>query len=160
MPVLNGYGYIPYQIRSIQNQNMDDIEIIIIDDYSKDKTVEEFKKYQLEDKRIKIIENKERIGLLHGRALGVFSAKGKYIVYLDIDDMFIIDDLFDTLYYEAESNNYDIVAFNGFHSNNFNYKKLYPFRYTHEDDIEIHQPKLSQIIYRYNPKIIERSAHD
>ena len=40
IPVLNGYGYLPYQIRSIQNQNMDEIEIIIVDDNSKDKKIE------------------------------------------------------------------------------------------------------------------------
>ena len=66
-------------IRSIQNQNMSDIEILLIDDYSSDNSLNIIEKCQKEDKRIKIIKNNKNRGSLFSRSLGVLNSKGKYI---------------------------------------------------------------------------------
>ena len=59
IPVFNCKHTISRAIRSIQNQNMTDLEIILINDYSKYKTLSIIEQIQKEDKRIKIINNKK-----------------------------------------------------------------------------------------------------
>ena len=57
MPIYNGGKYLYYSLRSIQNQDMKDIEIILIDDCSTDDTLSIIQKYMEEDKRIRLIKN-------------------------------------------------------------------------------------------------------
>ena len=101
-------------IRSIQNQNMSELEIIIIDDYSTDNNLEKIRKLQEEDKRIKILKNKENKGPLYNRALGVLFSKAKFIMFLDSDDLFSNEYIFDICYNESIKNNIDILEFSGF----------------------------------------------
>ena len=54
MPIYNGGKYLYYSLRSIQNQDMKDIEIILIDDCSTDDTLSIIQKYMEEDKRINV----------------------------------------------------------------------------------------------------------
>ena len=61
------------------------------------------------DKRIKLIKNIENRKILFSKSMAALNANGKYIVQLDQDDMFLRDDLFNILYYEAEINNLDLV---------------------------------------------------
>ena len=58
---------------------MSDIEILLIDDYSSDNSLNIIEKCQKEDKRIKIIKNNKNRGSLFSRSLGVLNSKGKYI---------------------------------------------------------------------------------
>ena len=66
---------------------------------------------QINDKRIKLINNKKNMGTLYSRSIGVLKAKGKYLFPLDNDDMFFDDDVFNIVYNEAYNFNYDIVCF-------------------------------------------------
>ena len=68
---------------------MTDIELLLIDDCSLDKSLKIIEKLQKEDKRIKIIKNKQNKGALFSRSLGALKSKGKYIMALDSDDLFI-----------------------------------------------------------------------
>ena len=106
-------------IRSIQNQNMSDIEIIIVNDASTDNSLKISKQLQKQDPRIRIINNKENKGPLYSKSIGALNANGKYIMYLDSDDLFINENLFNICYEEAEKNNIDILEFSGFQSKNF-----------------------------------------
>ena len=74
---------------------MKEIEIIIIDDNSSDNSLEIIHNYMKNDKRIKLIENKTNRKILYCKSIGVLNSKGKYIIELDQDDMFINDDAFD-----------------------------------------------------------------
>ena len=109
IPLFNGGKYLKYSLNSIQNQKMKEIEIILIDDCSKDDTLDIIKKYMEKDKRIKLIKNIENRKILFSKSMAALNANGKYIVQLDQDDMFLRDDLFNILYYEAEINNLDLV---------------------------------------------------
>ena len=109
LPLYNASQYLHYSLRSIQNQNFKDIEIIIIDDNSPDDTLLKVKKYMEEDPRIKLIENKENRKIMYSKSLAALNAKGKYIMQLDQDDLFIRDDVFEMLYNEAESNELDLT---------------------------------------------------
>ena len=112
IPVYNAFKTIKTAIRSIQNQNMKEIEIIVIDDVSTDNSTKIINELMLEDKRIKLIKNKKNHGTLYSRCIGALNAKGKYIMPLDNDDLFIYG-IFNKCYEEAEQNNIDIIEFSG-----------------------------------------------
>ena len=94
VPVYNSKNYINRALKSIQNQNITDIEIILINDYSTDNSLSIIEDLQKEDQRIKIIKNKKNMGILYSRSVGVLSSKGKYIFCLDNDGMFLDFDVF------------------------------------------------------------------
>ena len=86
-PVFNRGKYILRFLRSIQNQRFKDIEIIFIDDNSKDDSVKIISNYQKEEKKIILIKNKKNIGTFKCRNLGVLRSKGQYIILPDPDDI-------------------------------------------------------------------------
>ena len=97
MPIYNGGKYLYYSLKSILNQTMKDIEIILIDDNSKDNSTQIIRKLMKKDKRIKLIENKENRRILFSKSFGVLNSKGKYILQIDQDDRFINDSAFNIL---------------------------------------------------------------
>ena len=88
IPVYNQEKYIKRVIRSIQNQSYKNIEIIFVDDASKDNSVEEIKKYQIKDKRIKLIRHNVNKGTFITRNDGASISQGEYITFIDPDDLF------------------------------------------------------------------------
>ena len=111
IPVYNSGNFINKAIKSIQNQNIFELEIILINDFSKDDTLSVLEKIQKEDSRIKIIKNKKNMGILYSRSIGALSAKGKYIFPLDNDDMFLDRDVFKTITNIADFENIDLLEF-------------------------------------------------
>ena len=151
IPVYNSNKTIKSSVRSIQNQNMNEIEIILVDDLSTDNSINIINELIREDKRIKLIKNKKNRGTLYSRSIGALNAKGKYIMALDNDDLFI-HGIFKKCYEEAENNNLDIVEFSGLQicKNCFvNKNDIYiPYflRFKNEGII-IRQPQLSTFEY-------------
>ena len=82
IPIYNGGKYLHYSLRSIQNQKMKDIEIIIIDDCSTDNSLDIIEKYMKEDERIRLIKNIENRKILYSKSLSVLNSKGKYFEIL------------------------------------------------------------------------------
>lgn len=113
IPLYNQEKNIGRTINTIQNQKMKNIEIIIVNDKSLDNSLKVINIYQKYDRRIKVINNKNNMGILYSRCIGTLRARGKYILPLDNDDMYLNDDVFDSIYREATSNNIDIIRFNG-----------------------------------------------
>ena len=87
------------------------ILVILINDHSRDNSLNVILEIQKEDPRIKIINNEKNLGILYSRSKAVLEAKGKYILNLDNDDFFLDEDLFQILYEEAEEGDFDIVSF-------------------------------------------------
>ena len=116
IPVYNSKNFISRAIKSIQNQNILNIEIILVDDKSTDDTLLFIKELQKSDPRIKIISNKKNMGTLYSRCIGALSANGRYIFPLDNDDMFLDEDVFKTITNIAEKGYFDIVEFKGIES--------------------------------------------
>ena len=108
--VYNGEGFLKTALLSIQNQDFKDVEIIMIDDCSKDNSVNLIKELMIKDPRIILYQNKENKGMLYTKTRGVLYAKGKYVMILDVDDLYTQRDAFSTLYLEAEKNNLDILG--------------------------------------------------
>jgi len=87
MPVYNAEKYLDESIRSILNQTFKNFEFIIINDGSKDNSLKLIKKYQKEDKRIILLNNKKNLGIAKTRTKGIKIAKGEYIATFDADDV-------------------------------------------------------------------------
>jgi glycosyltransferase involved in cell wall biosynthesis len=86
IPVYNAERYIEQTIRSVLNQTLQDFEIIVLNDGSKDSSGEIIQQLQKEDKRIIYIP-KPNSGVSDTRNLGISMAGGKYLAFLDADDL-------------------------------------------------------------------------
>lgn len=84
MPAYNGERYISKAIESVLNQTYPDLELIIVEDASTDKTLEIIKSYG--DERIKLLENSRNQGIAYSTNRAIEMARGKYIALLDDDD--------------------------------------------------------------------------
>lgn len=87
MPSYNAEKYLSKSIDSILKQSFKDFEFIIIDDGSIDNTKKILSKYKKRDKRIKILTNKDNLGLQKTLNKGLKYAKGDYIARMDADDI-------------------------------------------------------------------------
>ena len=90
IPTYNAESTILETVESFQNQTFSDWELIVINDGSKDKTLELLQ--SIEDERIKIFSY-ENAGLAAARNRGIYHATGEFIAFLDADDMWTPDKL-------------------------------------------------------------------
>ena len=107
--IYNREDYVMSTVRSIQNQNMKEIEILYIDDYSSDNSTKYIKEEQKKDPRIILYKNKQNMGALYSKSIGVLLAKGEYIYSLDSDDMFCSENYLNSLYELAKKKNYEFL---------------------------------------------------
>lgn len=105
IPVYNAEKYLDRCIDSIINQTYKNIEIILVNDGSKDNSLNICKKYQKLDKRIKLI-NKKNEGVSIARNKGIEIATGEYLYFCDADDYLDIHAL---EYYYKEIQNSDLI---------------------------------------------------
>lgn len=85
LPTFNRGWVVERAIKSVLDQTFDDFELIIVNDGSVDDTSERLTK--ITDPRVKLIDLKENSGLSHARNIGLKSAKGDLIAYLDSDNL-------------------------------------------------------------------------
>ena len=95
IPIYNAENYLYYSLRSIQNQKLKEIEIILIDDCSTDNSVKIIEEYMKEDPRIRLIKNEKNRRILYSKSIAALNANGEYITQIDQDDILIRDDVFD-----------------------------------------------------------------
>ncbi len=81
----NGQKYIQSCLTSVLNQTYPNLEIIITDNASSDKTINYLKKIKAENKQIKINYNKKNVGFAKGQNQGIKQAQGEYILCLNQD---------------------------------------------------------------------------
>lgn len=148
-PVYNRKNDIIRFLKSIQYQNFENLELILVDDCSIDDTLEIIKNYTYKDKRIKIIENKKRKGTFLARNIGVIYSKGKYILIPDPDDI-IINNILSKCYKLAEKYQYDIIRFNIYDGNK---KVRFNNLNKNIEKSEVNQPKLSTFIFYINNEL-------
>lgn len=109
IPVYNAERTLPICLNSILNQTLRNIEIICVDDGSKDKSLKILNEYASKDKRITIIHH-ENCGIACTINTGLTLVKGQYISIVDADDWIELD-TYETVYKTAEDNDVDIVHF-------------------------------------------------
>ena len=147
--VFNGEPYLKTAVRSIQNQDFKKIEIIIVDDCSKDNSVNVIKELMIEDPRIIFLQNTENKGALYTKSKGILKAKGKYILTLDVDDLYTSEYTFSTLLHEAERNDLDLLGFCIMMSERNILKKSFAFHHDWETDV-LFQPNVSYMMYSFD----------
>ena len=121
VPVYNTEKFLEKCIRSIMSQTLKEIEIICINDGSKDSSLEILKKIQMEDERI-IIINKKNEGVSIARNIGIAKAKGEYLSFIDSDD-WIEKNCYDEMYKKIKDEKADIIVAD-FFSENFENKQV------------------------------------
>lgn len=107
IPVYNAEKYISRCLNSIIGQTYQDFEIILINDGSKDKSLEILKEYSNKYENIKIF-SQENSGPSKARNLGIEKANGKYLIFIDIDDWIEIN--FIKKIYNEVVKGYDLVT--------------------------------------------------
>lgn len=108
VPVYNAEKGIRRCIESILNQDYNDIELIAINDGSKDNSGKILDEYATKDTRM-IVIHKENSGVSDTRNIGLSKASGKYIQFLDADDYIPVDST-KSMVRAMESNNVDLVV--------------------------------------------------
>ena len=106
VPIYNCEKYISKCIESIINQTFHDLEIILIDDGSTDKSVEVCESFAKKDSRVKLI-CQENGGVSKARNVGLESAQGDFITFVDSDD-YIIPEMYERMYKNLIENEADI----------------------------------------------------
>ena len=107
VPVYNAIRYLGECVESILNQTFPCFELILVDDGSTDASGGLCDQYALKDERIKVI-HKQNGGSNSARNAGLKEARGRYICYVDCDDLLEKEALF-KLYQYAEENNLDMA---------------------------------------------------
>lgn len=118
VPAYNIADYLPRCLDSILGQTYKNIEIIVVNDGSKDNTEEVIKEYAQKDGRVKLI-SKVNEGVTKARLTGVKAATGEWIGFVDGDDL-IEPEMYETLLTNAKEYNADI--------SHCGYKMVFPSR--------------------------------
>ena len=109
IPIYNVEDYIEGCLKSVCNQTLKDIEIICVNDGTKDNSMEIVNKFVKKDKRIIIVE-KENGGLSSARNAGLDKATGEYVYFLDSDDQ-LKENALELLYERLSKDNLDTLFF-------------------------------------------------
>ncbi len=111
VPIYNVENYIEKCLETLVNQTLEDIEIILVNDGSKDNS-EVIAKRFLKNYPEKIVYlEKENGGLSDARNYGIPYAKGEYVAFLDSDD-YVEKDMYEKMYTLAKKENSDMVQCN------------------------------------------------
>lgn len=92
-PMYNSEQYIGETIASVRNQSYENWEMIIVDDCSTDQSADIVKKQMEEDARIHYYQNNENKGVAQSRNMAIKKAQGRYLAFLDSDDIWMKDKL-------------------------------------------------------------------
>ncbi len=104
VPMYNAEKFVDCIVPCLMNQTQDNIEIILVNDGSKDNTLAKLQEYAQKDDRIRIID-KENGGVSTARNSGMDIAKGEYVWFVDADD-FVYPECAETMYKEVENRDF------------------------------------------------------
>lgn len=103
VPMYNAENFIHETLDSILDQTYQNFEVLCVDDISTDRTVAIVKEYMANDIRIKLFQPTEKGGASMSRNLAIREAEGKYIAFLDADDVWVKDKLEKQIHYMQEN---------------------------------------------------------
>lgn len=133
IPVYNAENYLVRSIDSALAQSFPDLEIIVIDDGSTDHTPEMIDWYAEKNPNV-VAVHQENSGAATARNVGIGYAQGKYIGFLDSDDM-LRPDMITKLYSSIKANNCDIAITSAYWIDDSGHKAV--IQYSMKEDIDI-----------------------
>lgn len=137
IPVYNVEKYLLECLKSVSNQSYENIEIIAVNDGSKDTSLEILNDYTKTESRLRIIDQKNQ-GLSGARNSAIKIAKGEYLIFLDSDD-YIKKELIEEVYKKVVATNADIVV--------YGYDKIY------ENGELIARPNFGENVYGHDESL-------
>ena len=146
-------NYIESTILSIMNQSFQDFEIVIVNDFSIDNTLNIINRIKLQNNKIRLVNHNKNLGVLATRIDCILNSSGKYIILMDPDDIILDPNLLNNLYNYNLKNNLDIIEFTILC---YNEKEKYLYhdnQYYHYHNFTekiIKQPQLSDLLF-YTP---------
>ncbi|ECL2676330.1 glycosyltransferase family 2 protein, partial [Campylobacter jejuni] len=112
IPLFNSCNFISRALQSCINQTLKDIEILIIDDKSKDNSLNMVLEFAKKDPRIKIFQNEENLGTFASRNFGVLHSSSDFIMFLDSDDFLTLDAC--EIAFKEMKKGFDLLCFDAF----------------------------------------------
>ena len=103
-PLYKSERFISEIIKSVLNQTYQNWEMIIVDDCSPDKSANIVEKYVIKDNRINLIRLTKNVGAAEARNKALEVARGKYIAFLDSDDLWLPEKLYKQITFMKENN--------------------------------------------------------
>ena len=122
IPVYNSQKYLFECLNSVCKQIKKNVEVIIVDDFSKDNSIKISKNFSKKLNFVKLIKLKRNRGVSHCRNVGINSAKGEYIQFLDSDDKLIDGSIKIILKHLNQSNKNDVFFLKNLILNNLKKK--------------------------------------
>ena len=122
MNCYNGEKFLEKSLKSIINQTYKKWELIFWDNNSNDNSKRVFKKFT--DKRFKYYNSKKVLNLYHARNSAIKHAKGKYICFLDVDDLWVKKKLESQIKFFSKNSDYKIL-YSNFYVKDENKRKIY-----------------------------------
>ncbi|PGT89048.1 glycosyltransferase family 2 protein [Bacillus sp. AFS040349] len=117
VPVFNSEEFLPSCLKSILSQSYTNIELILINDGSTDKSLSICQEFEEKDKRIRVI-NQENKGVSNARNVGIEIATGEYLVFIDSDD-FLENNMVEKMYKSINSEIDMVICGYAIHDLNF-----------------------------------------
>lgn len=91
VPVYNGNEFVRDCVACLKAQTHVNAEFVVVDDKSSDGSAEAFEEATTGDDRFRIFRHDKRTDLFHARRTGVLAARGRYVMFLDVDDLLVPD---------------------------------------------------------------------
>jgi Predicted glycosyltransferases len=137
VPLYNAQKYIQQLLQTLQNQTYENIEVLFVDDCSKDETFANMKNIlqELSDERFEIIRNEVNYGISKTKNNAIKMISGLYVMLLDQDDLLAIDAI-ELLMQKAINDSCDYVV--------GNYVREYDYERKFYDKIFEFQPKMQE----------------
>jgi teichuronic acid biosynthesis glycosyltransferase TuaG len=127
-PAWNSSAYIAETIDSVLDQTYEDWEMIVVDDFSSDSTNHIVRGYMVMDDRIRLISLEKHVGPAEARNTAIRAARGRYIAFLDSDDLWHPQKLERQL---------DFMQFHGYAFSFTNYQRIKGTRATRMNVIRV-----------------------
>lgn len=138
IPVYNAAQFLDKCIQSILHQSLKDFELILVNDGSKDNSLEICQKYVTQDERIKLFDQ-ENSGQSKARNVGIENTSGEYITFVDSDD-WLDTDFYEKLVNACDKYNAEISCASILRVRK--HSKKYRIKYTKEEVFEKPQEKI------------------
>lgn len=148
-PAFNASKTIFDTYQSILGQSFKDWEWIVVDDFSTDNTSKIIGEISKNDKRVILLKNKQNLGAAHSRNAGISAAKGRYIAFIDSDDLWLSEKLSKQIDFMVK-NNFSFTFSNYFVLNKNNKQKKHRVKkdyLTYKDLLKRNSIGCSTVIY-------------